>query len=102
MVEQLQARSEQPRPVATAVVALTEAIGRPRFSIPHHQLEFLIESRFSVPQNSHILGVSISTVRRRMTDYDLSIRRTYSTLADDQLDLIIASFSNSFQMLATA
>ncbi len=69
VVEQFQARSEQPRPVATAVVALTGAIGRPIFAIPHHQLEFLIESRFSVPQISHnILGVSISTVRRRMTN----------------------------------
>ena len=32
-----------------------------------------------------MLGVSLSTVRHRMSEYGLSIRQTYSTINDDEL-----------------
>ncbi len=44
--------------------------GRPRFHIPRNQLATLLETLFTVPG---ILGVSTRTVRRRMTDYSLSV-----------------------------
>ncbi len=45
---------------------------------------------------AHLLGVSVSTVRRRTTTYGLSVRGMYSTLDDDQLDLLIADAQRRF------
>ena len=53
-------------------------VGRPRFMIPYHQLEFLVYSHFTVPQISQLLGVSVSTIRRRMKEYDITVQGTYS------------------------
>lgn len=69
-----------------APIVMTGTVGRPAYDIPLVQLEYLVESRFSVPQISNLLGVSVSTIRRRMSMYNLSIRETFSSLSDHQLD----------------
>ena len=66
-----------------------EGSGRPRFCIPRHQLAYLLEKRFTVPQISHMLQVSIRTVRRRMTEYGLSVRALYSQMTDQELELVV-------------
>ena len=70
--------------------------GRPRFDIPRTQLAWLLEKRFTVPQIADILGVSVRTVRRRMSVYDLSVRELYSQLTDQQLDEIVMEVQNQF------
>ena len=77
-------------------VLLSGAVGRPAFSISYHQLQYLIESRFSVPQIAGLLGVSVSTIRRRMSTYDLSIRSTYASITDERLDELVASVQRLF------
>ena len=57
-----------------------KGLGRPRFSIPRNQLACLLENRFTCPQIADILGVSLRTVRRRMTEYNLSVRMLYTAL----------------------
>ena len=51
----------------------SSSVGRPRFDIPRRQLQFLIESGFTGPQSAAIIGVSLTTVRRRMSDYGLYV-----------------------------
>ena len=58
-------------------------IGRLRFDISCNQLACLLEKQFSVPQIADIIGVSIRTVRRWMTEY---VHALYSQLTDQQLD----------------
>ena len=77
-------------------VTLSGAVGRPRFEIPRAQLEFLLQAGFSVPQIAHLICVSISTVRRRMTRYALSVRSMYSSLTDDQLDSLVSEIQGQF------
>ena len=72
------------------------AIGRPRFDIPFNQLSSLLERRFTVPQISDILGVSIRTVRRIMSVYNLSVRSYYSQVSDGDLDAIVAEILMRF------
>ena len=72
------------------------AIGRPRFDIPFNQLSSLLERRFTVPQISDILGVSIRTVRRRMSVYKLSVRSYYLQVSDGDLDAIVAEILMRF------
>ena len=72
--------------------------GRPRLSLSRQQLESLIEAKFSVPQIAHMLGVSISTVRRRMDMFNLAIRATYADIGNDDLDRVIREISSEFPM----
>ena len=46
------------------------------------QLSMLLEHRFSVPQIADMFGVSVSTIRRRISDYGLSASTTYTNLVD--------------------
>ena len=60
------------------------------------QLESLIEANFTTSQIAHMLGVSVSTVRRQMDVYGLSIRATYATLSEDELDQLTCDVSSQF------
>ena len=60
--------------------------GRPRLIVTREQLESVIEATFTTPQIAHMLGVSVSTVRRRMDLYNLCIRATYAAISDHELD----------------
>ena len=71
-------------------------VGRPAFVISETQLAFLVENRFSVPQIADMIGVSVRTVHRRMSDFGLSIREQYSLMSDTELDRIIESIQREF------
>ena len=71
-----------PPPRAQPVQLLDRSVGRPAYDIPHHQLDSLISMHLSVPQIARIIGVSVSTIRRRMSEYNLSIQGTYSMISD--------------------
>ena len=55
-------------------VVLDGIVGRPSFQISPTQLEFLNNNRFSVPQIAQLMGVSVSTIRRRMQTFNLYIQ----------------------------
>ena len=46
--------------------------GRPKFDVPECQLMALGDSGFTGMQIAHICGVTLSTVRGRMAQYDSS------------------------------
>lgn len=81
---------------SVASVILDGSVGRPRFAIPHHQVEYLINAHFTVPQISSLLGVSPSTIRRRMRECNITIRNTYSNISDAELDGLIATTQQQF------
>ena len=73
--------------------------GRPRFNIPRNQLVCtLLEARFTVPQIAEIIGVSIRTARRRMTEYSLNVRSLYSDISNEQLDRVVGDVMSHFPM----
>lgn len=76
----------------------TGLVGRPCILISLEQLSYLIENRFSVPQIADLLGVSIRTVRRRMTEFGLSITAQYSVLSDQDLEEIVQRIQQQFPM----
>ena len=71
-------------------------IERPRFNIPRNQLAFLLEGRFTVPSSAAMLRVSVRTIRRRMTEYNLSVHMMYPTLSDSELDEIVGEIQHQF------
>lgn len=70
--------------------------GRPRYDLPRGQLRFFIEHGFSCSRISAMLGISQSTINRRMSEYGLSIRSTYSDIAEHDLKDIICQVHESF------
>ena len=63
-----------------------EGRGRPRFSVTEEQLKYFLDMSFSVQAISRCLGVSRSTIQRRLREFGLSVSETYSILSDDELD----------------
>lgn len=60
--------------------------GRPRFSVTKEQLEYFLSMGFRYRKVAEMLGVSLRTVRRRMTEYGLSVGDLYSQITDQALD----------------
>ena len=79
-------------------------VGRPRLDVSKEQLEYLLSMGFSGPQISTAIGVSLSTIRRRMTQYGLNISSLYTDITDQELDRVVSEtkvlFPNSgFRMM---
>ena len=53
---------------------LSSEIGRPRLSVPRDQLQLLVESNLPIPDISRAMGVSESTITRRIRQYGFTPR----------------------------
>lgn len=60
--------------------------GRQRMAISPDYLCNLLELNLSAPCIAKLMGISRSTVYRRMAEYNLSIKALYSTMTDEELD----------------
>ena len=80
----------------TPRLSFSENRGRPRFDIPKENLEYLLESGFKATDIATILGVSSKTVARRLEQYGIPVRTTYSQLSDQDLDLVIQDIIKEF------
>ena len=87
-------QSDQHRYQATILANPT--LGRPRFNIPYNPIAFLLESRFCVPRIADILGVSVRTIRQRMSEYGLSVQMFYSDISDTALNQIVEEIQLQF------
>ena len=63
--------------------------GRPRYAITFDQLSFLVGENFNTCRTANCLGVSVSTVRRRLRDSGIDLDQTYSEISDVDLDQLI-------------
>ena len=70
--------------------------GAPHYDIPEQVLRSLVECHFGAHDIAKLLGVSIRTIRRRMSDYGISILSTYSGLSDYDLENEIISIISEF------
>ena len=60
--------------------------GRPSLNISREQLNYFISYQFSVIDIASALGVSQSTIFRRIREYGLHTRQNLPHLSDDELD----------------
>ena len=72
------------------------AAGRPRYNITFDQLCFLVGENFNTRRIANCLGVSVSTVLRRLRDNDISLHRSYSAISDTDLDQRIRNIRSHF------
>ena len=71
-------------------------VGRPRFDIPREQMIAFLENGFTGPQMANMVGVSLSTIHRRMVLFGLSVSTEYATLSDTDLHHVIAEIKTEF------
>eukprot|EP00118_Oscarella_pearsei_P017380 m.171680 g.171680 ORF g.171680 m.171680 type:complete len:167 (+) comp39068_c0_seq2:36-536(+) len=76
----------------------SNAVGRPRYDISREMLAYLLEYSFSIPAISNMLGLSVSTTKRRLREFDLSASGTYSDMDDDELDLTVNQIKEDTQI----
>jgi len=74
----------------------TGKIGHPKLEISVEQLKYFIENCFSIPQMATMLNVSPSTIKRRLKDFRLNIRQTFTNINDEELDKLIESILKDF------
>ena len=71
-------------------------VGRPRFGVSRAQLEYLLQNGFTGKQISEMLSISLSTVRRRMRDFNRSVRDLYSSFSEEELDNALQNILRDF------
>uniref|UniRef100_A0AAZ1X781 Integrase core domain-containing protein n=1 Tax=Oreochromis aureus TaxID=47969 RepID=A0AAZ1X781_OREAU len=68
--------------------------GHPKIVLEREKLKNLLDTQLPVSCIAKCLGVSRRTMFRRMQEFDLSVRGTYSTMNDQELDNIISAIKN--------
>ncbi|KAI7808213.1 hypothetical protein IRJ41_025651 [Triplophysa rosa] len=68
--------------------------GCPKIVIEREKLKHLLDTHLPVSCIARCLGVSTRTIHRRMKEYDLSVRETYSTITDTELDNVISAIKS--------
>lgn len=69
--------------------------GRPRYIVTKEQLDFFINYGFHCPEIGLILGISESTVRRRLREFGISANN-FTRLTDSQLDHAVEEIKRDF------
>ncbi|XP_029014862.1 uncharacterized protein LOC114860437 isoform X2 [Betta splendens] len=64
--------------------------GCPKLCVSREHLQELIALDMTIPCISKILGLSVKTVKRRMEEWGLRIKESYSSLTDDELDKLVS------------
>uniref|UniRef100_A0A1X7USS9 Integrase catalytic domain-containing protein n=1 Tax=Amphimedon queenslandica TaxID=400682 RepID=A0A1X7USS9_AMPQE len=70
--------------------------GRPKYDLPRDQLQYLIENGFTTSRICSMLCISLSTLRRRMSEYGIRVRDTYSDISDTALKDLVMEAHLSF------
>ena len=83
-------------PLSRPILITNGKRGRPYYEVHKEQIEYLLQVRFSCPEIAMIVGVSLSTIRRRMALYGLSVQSLYSNMSDDELDEVIKKICIAF------
>ena len=79
-----------------AQVCHTGERGRPSFRIPEDHLQYLFCHGFGASAIANMLGVSLRTVRRRMSDLGLSSRMRYSDISNNEFDETVRQLQDLF------
>ena len=83
-------------PEVNACCVYTNNRGRPKLDVRKDQLMHLLSLKFTCPDIAMLLGVSLRTVRKRMTDYGISVSGLYSQMSDEDLDCAVSTLKEQY------
>ena len=64
--------------------------------MPKEQLEFFLDIHCTVQDMAAAIGVSPRTIHRRLSEYRLSVRGSYTEVSDEDLDSVVAEINHHF------
>ena len=70
--------------------------GRPKIYISRNQLEYFLEKGFKGSDIARMLSVSNKTIYRRLQEFELPVRASYSDISEADLDVIILDILHNF------
>ena len=70
--------------------------GQPSYNISSEQLQYLLDYDLSVPDIALALGVSRSTIFRRMHSFSLSVRQRMTDISEENLYRVIREIQQDF------
>ena len=70
--------------------------GRPKIIIASQQLIQLLSLGFTCPAITEMIGVSLSTICRRMSEHGLSVAALDTNISDADLDQAVASLKRDY------
>ena len=70
--------------------------GRPQIDLSEEQLQYFLDHGFSITDIGVMLGISRSTIHRRIRSFGLAGAREFSGLDDQQLDEIVRNIQSLF------
>ena len=71
-------------------------LGRPKIVISQEQLEEFLNMDFDCPTIAKLFGISLRTLRRRMTEYGLKVSSHYSVITDAELDRLVMQLKHEY------
>lgn len=80
----------------TRAVIATGSKGRPKLDISRNQLEYYLEKGFKGVDIAKMLRVSDKTVYRRLHEFGISVRASYSSMSEAELDAVIQDILHNF------
>ena len=70
--------------------------GRPKFMVTENQLLYFVEHGFTAVDTSRMLGVSESTIRRRLQEFNIESTRPFRAMSDLDLDNTVKNIKEQF------
>ncbi|XP_066914919.1 uncharacterized protein [Clytia hemisphaerica] len=71
------------------VQKVPQEIGPPKYFIPVEVLEYYVENGFKNVDIAKMLHVSLSTIKRRLSENTLNKKDKFSKMTDDELDVVV-------------
>lgn len=81
-------------PIVEQQVQVGPRAGQPKIVVEQEKLKYLLDTHLPVSCIAKCLGVSRRTLYRRMQEFGLSVRGSYSTMTDEELDTIISGIKS--------
>ncbi|KAF7642342.1 hypothetical protein LDENG_00259750 [Lucifuga dentata] len=78
--------SGQPQPSSDVDISFSGYAGRPRLEISSDALQSLLDTSLPVGHLAALQGISRRTFYRQMKDYNMSVRKRYTNITDEDLD----------------
>ncbi len=83
------------RTSSVVVNEISGPTGRPKTIVSEQHLRRLVEMGLTVPCISKLLGMSTRTIERRMQQFGITVRGTYSQLTDEELDNLVVAIKTT-------
>ncbi|XP_053403350.1 uncharacterized protein LOC128558389 [Mercenaria mercenaria] len=73
--------------------------GRPRYVVSRDQLELLLDLHFTNKEIADLVNISVSSVKRRLRQYNLSRKDRFCNMSNDELDERVKNITEGNPML---